>query len=340
MQVLVTGAFGNIGRSTLDALLEHGHTVRAFDLCTPANRRIARQFVRKADGRLEVYWGDLRRPADVQSALQGVDVVIHLAFIIPKLSHTGVECERRPDWAREINVGGTHNLLTAMQSMEHPPRLIFASSYHVYGKTQDQPPPRKAADPVRPVEHYARHKLECEEIIRSSGLTWAILRLSAAMPISLILDPGMFDVPLNNRMEFVHTRDVGEAFAHAVESQEIWGKVLLIGGGRRCQYYYREIVGRIMEGLGIGILPAEAFSTEPYATDWVDTEESQRLLQYQQRTLDDYVRDVRRALGLRRHLILLLRPVLRAWLLRRSPYWKARKHGTAGQPTAVPSGRS
>jgi len=339
MKVLVTGAFGNIGRSTLDALLEHGHTVRAFDLNTPANRRIAHQLARKAGERLEVHWGDLRRPADIQSALPGIDVVIHLAFIIPKLSHTGVECERRPDWAWEINVGGTRNLLTAMQSMDQPPRLIFASSYHVYGKTQDQPPPRKVTDPVHPVEHYARHKLECEEMIRASGLTWAILRLSAAMPISLILDPGMFDVPLSNRMEFVHTRDVGEAFAHAVESQEIWGKTLLIGGGRRCQYYYREIVERILEGLGIGTLPAEAFSTEPFATDWVDTEESQRLLRYQRRTLDDYVEDVRKALGMRRHFIRLFRPVIRAWLLSRSPYWKARKRGAAGLPAPMANGR-
>lgn len=32
MNVLLTGAFGNIGQSALDELLERGHTVRCFDL--------------------------------------------------------------------------------------------------------------------------------------------------------------------------------------------------------------------------------------------------------------------------------------------------------------------
>jgi len=46
----------------------------------------------------------------------------------------------------------------------------------------------------------------------------------------------MFDVPLDNRMEYAHTRDVGLAMANAVSSEEVWGKILLIGGGARCQY--------------------------------------------------------------------------------------------------------
>ncbi len=321
MKVLLTGAFGNVGQSALEELLRQGHRVRCFDLRTKANERAARRY----GDRIEGVWGDLRRPEEVARAVEGQDVVVHLAFIIPKLSATGVESEARPDLAYQVNVEGTRHLIAAMKAQPRPPRLVFSSSLHVYGRTQDQPPPRRADDPLCPLEHYSRHKVLCEQMIRESGLEWVILRFGAVLPLSLYPDPGMFDVPLDNRMEFVHTRDVGLAIANAVSHPEVWGKVLLIGGGPRCQFYFGEMAARILEAMGVGMLPKEAFSTLPFCTDWLDTEESQRLLQYQQRTLDDYLRDMVAVLGFRRHLIRAFRPLVRWWLLQQSPYWRWRK---------------
>ncbi len=317
MNVLLTGAFGNVGTSALGELLKQGHRVRCFDLHNKVNEKAALRIA----GQAEVMWGDLRNPGDVAAAVQGQDVVAHLAFIVPKLSATGVESEKQPEWARAINVGGTRNVVEALQAQPHPARLVFASSLHVYGQTQDQPPPRTVSDPVRPVEHYARHKVECEQMVRTSGLEWAILRFAAAMPISLKLDPGMFDVPLANRMEFVHTRDVGLAVANATASPAVWGKLLLIGGGTRCQYYYREIVERVLTAAGVGMLPAAAFTTAPFATDWLDTAESQRLLHYQQRDLGDYCNDMAAKMGHLRALARAFRPLVRYALVRKSPYF-------------------
>lgn len=320
MKILLTGAFGNIGQSTLAALLERGHQVRCFDLHTAANEKSAARW----QGQIEPLWGDLRSPDDTGRAVAGQDAVVHLAFVIPTLSATGVSSEAQPDWAREINVGGTRNLIEAACRQERAPRFVFASSLHVYGKTQHLPPPRTALETPHPVEHYARHKIEAEELVRASGLRWSILRLAAAMPVRLILDRGMFDVPLENRMEFVHTRDAGAAFARAVDHPAVWCKTLLIGGGARCQYYYREIMGQVLDAAGIGSLPERAFAREPFATDWLDTRESQALLGYQQRTLSDYADDLRRALGGLRSLVVAFRPVVRQWLLAHSPYYHTR----------------
>jgi len=318
VNVLLTGAFGNVGTSTLEELIKQGHTVRCFDLKTRANEKKAQRF----KDRVEVMWGDLRCLEEVAAAVRDQEVVVHLAFIIPKMSATGVESEERPDWAREINVGGTQNLLNAMKTLPKPPRIIFTSTYHVYGRTHDQPPPRTVADPVQPIEHYAHHKVACEQMIKSSGLEWAILRLSATLPLAIQLDPGMFDVPLDNRMEYVHTRDVGLALANAIDSEKVWGKTLLIGGGESCQYYYREIVGRILEATGVGTLPEKAFGSTPFPTDWVDTAESQRILKYQRRDLGDYIQEMIALLGYRRYLIRLFRPIVRRWLLKKSPYFR------------------
>jgi nucleoside-diphosphate-sugar epimerase len=329
MNVLLTGAFGNVGRSTLEELIKRGHRVRCLDLATRANKRTAKPF----KGDIEVVWGDLRRPADVARAVEGQDVVIHLAFIIPKMSTTGVESEKRPDWAREINIGGTRNLLRAMRALPKPPKLIFTSSYHIYGQTQDQLPPRTTADPMCPTEYYSHHKAACERLVKLSGLDYAIFRLAATLPLAIQLDPGMFDVPLCNRMEFVHTRDVGVAVAHGVVSDEIWGRTLLIGGGECCQYTYREIVQGILEAMGVGTLPQEAFGSTPFPTDWVDSTESQRLLRYQQRDLEDYIAEMVELLGFKRRLIRWFRPFVRSWLLLKSPcYRQSMIKGVRGTP--------
>lgn len=324
MRVLLTGAFGNIGVSALEALLERQHRVRCFDIQTKTTEETAKRF----GDAIEVVWGDLRDSEAVAEAVEDQNVVIHLGFIIPKLSASGIESESAPDLAWDVNVRGTLNVLDALRAQPNPPRLVFASSYHVYGLTQDQPPPRTVDDPVRPVEHYARHKVACEWLVKASRLDWTILRFSATLPISLRLDPYMFEIPLANRMEFVHTRDVGVALANAVTNEEVWGKTLLIGGGPECQLTYREIVEGVMQTMGIGMLPEDAFGSEPFATDWVDSSESESLLQYQKRTFQDYLRDMRDLLGAKHILLRLFGPLVRLWLLRKSTFWRAKRSGT------------
>ncbi len=141
--------------------------------------------------------------------------------------------------AREVNVGGAMNLLAAAKASRQAPRVVFASSLHVYGRTQHLPPPRRVTDPIQPVEHYAWHKAACQEMVKGSGLRWAILRLAASMPIRLIVDAGVFDVPLDNRIEYVHGRDVALAMAHTLRTEAVWGRTWHIGGGPACQLIYR-----------------------------------------------------------------------------------------------------
>ena len=92
MNILITGAFGNIGRSTLRALAGRGHLVRCFDLPSRTNQRLA---AKHAVG-CEVVWGDIRQFEDVQRAVHNQDLVLHLAAIIPELSHTGNKSEQEP----------------------------------------------------------------------------------------------------------------------------------------------------------------------------------------------------------------------------------------------------
>ena len=100
----------------------------------------------------------------------------------------------------------------------------------------------------------------------------------------------------------------------------------------------------ILDAMGAGQLPPEAFATAPFGTDWLDTAESQRLLRFQTRDLDDYVRDLSHLLGVRRHFVRLFRPLVRRALLKRSPHWQRQTtvrlacHGQVALVTGASSG--
>ncbi len=89
-------------------------------------------------------------------------------------------------------------------------------------------------------------------------------------------------------------------------------------------------MANILNAMGLGMLPESAFRvpTKPeewYYTDWLDTTESQRLLQYQQRTYDQYIDELKRAIGFKRHLARLFRSSAQKRLLAESPYYQQPK---------------
>jgi len=256
-------------------------------------------------------------------------VVIHVAFILPPAS------DEHPELAEAVNVGGTRNVVEAMKGLPSRPKIIFISSFSVYGACQHKLPPRTASDPVQPMDNYNRHKVECERMVRESGLAWAIFRLGMVPPKSLGgFTPKMFDTPPGQRTEFVHPDDVGLALANAVACDEVWGKTLLIGGGASSQLYFRDFVGRMMESMGIGRLPDKAFATTACAfSDWIDTMESQRLLHYQRHSFDDFTKEIAASLGPTRYALRLLSPLVRWWMLSQSPYYKASKADRSGPPS-------
>jgi hypothetical protein len=87
-----------------------------------------------------------------------------------------------------------------------------------------------------------------------------------------------------------------------------------------------------MSAIGIGSLPAEAFvrsDVRRFFGDWVDTEESERLLHYQKRGLSELKADMARALGAIVPLIRLLRPLMTWYVVRGSRHLKKNRRAAA-----------
>jgi UDP-glucose 4-epimerase len=312
VRVLVTGGYGHVGRHTLPELRRRGHEVRVLSPRFAATRRAARRLG------VSTVWGDVTERAAVDRAVAGVDAVIHLAAILPPAA------DADPQRARATNVDGTATVIAACEAQPTPPRLLFTSSFNVHGYTMDRPPPVRAGDPLVPTNPYAEHKIEAEGLVRASRLSWCIVRLAEVPVLGLRRPPRiMFDMSPDCRIEMLDPRDASLALATAIETPEVWGRVLLLGGGPTCQVTYREYVSRMLAAMGIDPLPDEAFRVDArYPTDWLDTTESQALLRYQRHSLDDIVREVAARAGWRRTLARAVAPLARAALLRWSPYYR------------------
>ena len=319
MNVLVTGAFGNIGSHSVDALVKLGHRVRALAFGTP-DARLTKAWGSKVD----VVRGDVTRPETLPAAVRGVDRVVHLAYVIPPA------CLDKPDEARRVNVDGTRNLLEAVKAHAPAARLLFASSLDVFGRTADRPPPRRVTDPVQATDAYTEQKIVCEGLVRESGLGWAIFRYADVPPLALRQPvPLMFEIPLSQRIETLHPLDAGLVTAKGATMEETWGKVWLVGGGPRCQVTYGDYLAKFMAAMEMGgPLPASAFTTTPYSTDWLDSEETERVFRYQRHGFEDIVRDVAALLGWKRSLARLSQPVVREYMLGMSPYYRKRRDGS------------
>ena len=313
MRVLVTGAFGNVGTYAVEELLNRGATVRCLDVPSSLSRKKSRPYERKT----EIVWGDIRDPGTVARAVNSMDAVVHLAFIIPPKS------EKQPAWAETINVGGTWNLLQAALASHTRPRIVFSSSIALYGRTQHLAPPRKADERLHPYQEYAYQKLTCEQMLHASGLPWVILRFGAVPPIEFgELDPLMFEVRMDDRMEYLAPMDAGAAVAAAATLPGLEGKTLMVAGGPSCQVTGRQFMRRSFEALGIGMLPESAFSQIPFHCDFMDTEESERLLHYQHHSFEETLALQKKSLGWKLLFVPVIRPFLRRKLLAMSPYYR------------------
>jgi len=315
MKVLLTGAFGNVGLSTLNELLKRDYQVRVFEIKNKKNRKIGKNYRKK----IEIYWGDLRDYEIVKKIVEGLDIIIHLAAIIPPLA------DEYPELAKQVNVGGTLNLINAVKQLKVMPKLIFTSSIAVYGDRRNNPL-IKLTDPLNPSpgDFYAITKINAENLIRESDLDFAIFRLTYITSVGkLNMDPLMFHMPLDTCLEICDTKDVGYALVNAIECREVWGEIFHIAGGERCRTTYQDYINEMMDifGLGKNFLPEQAYAEKDFHCGFMETEKSQSLLKYQRYTLEDYYNDVRKKVGSKRFFMSMVKWAVRLNLLKRSePY--------------------
>lgn len=330
--VLVTGAFGLVGRSTVAHLAGQGRRVIATDLATAPNRRAAGAL----PAGVRSSWADLTDPDQVTELLTATRpaAIIHLAAVIPPL------CYRNPALARRVNVDATAHLVDAAARQPCAPRFVQASSIAVYGPRNPHTTGGllTADTPVRPYDLYGGHKAEAERIVRESALDWVILRLGGVLTVDLGrtannpaagADMLYFEslLPVDGRLQTVDVRDVAHACA-AATTAAVTGRTLLVGGDDTHRLVQGEIAAATAAAIGLaGAIPAGRTGDPDddaawFATDWMDTAPAQEALGHQHHPWPQMLAETARRTGWRRYPLRAMAPLARRFLRGRSAYYR------------------
>jgi dihydroflavonol-4-reductase len=144
--ILITGAAGFTGISLAQSLSAAGHRVRGLI----RNRDQAGALERAGVTTVE---GDIRDPAVIRQATEGIDTVYHLAAVF---RHAGV-----PDSEyREVHVDATRQLVE-LSAAAGVHRLVHCSTVGVHGSVSGEAPATEDA-PFHPMDIYQETKLEGE----------------------------------------------------------------------------------------------------------------------------------------------------------------------------------
>ena len=150
---LVTGGAGFIGSHVAHRLVDDGHVVRVVDnLSTGDIRNLAH-----LDGKVEFLSEDLTSAETCRRAVEGVEVVYHLAAL-PSVPRSMED----PWGSYHHNVTATMQLLLAARAAGVR-RVVYSSSSSIYGDTPVLP----KAEPVEPLPRspYAAAKLAGEQFV-------------------------------------------------------------------------------------------------------------------------------------------------------------------------------
>jgi uncharacterized protein YbjT (DUF2867 family) len=210
--ILVTGAAGKTGRAIIRALTARGEAVRAL-----VHRPEQVQTVEEL-GAQEVLVGDMRLPATVDQAAQGVRAVYH---VCPNVN---------PD---EVPIGQVAIAAARSAGVQH---FVYHSVLH----------PQTEAMP----HHW--QKLRVEEELFTSGLPYTILQPAAYMQNVLahwdqILEQGVYPVPyaVETRLGMVDLEDVTEAAAIVLtEPGHVGATYELVGAEAMSQTEIASLLGR------------------------------------------------------------------------------------------------
>jgi len=239
MRALVTGATGFVGGALCAELKRTGAFVRA---AVRRNAGVHADEIKVVD--------DFERMPDWTDAVKDIDVVFHVAA----LAHVPARAARRR--LQTINVDATDALARAAQASQVK-RFVFLSSLKVNGESS--PRAFRESDPPEPRDAYGEAKAAAEERVRSSGVSYTIVRAP------LVYGPGVranflslmravdrrIPLPLGrvrNQRSLVHVTNLCDAMIFLAKNPQAVNQTFLVADGEDVST--PDLIRRIAVALG------------------------------------------------------------------------------------------
>ncbi|HCJ01898.1 MAG TPA: NAD(P)-dependent oxidoreductase [Clostridiales bacterium] len=320
--VAMTGASGNMGQAAVKEMMALPFVhLKLLLLNEKRERRLKKKWQKRYGDRVEVFFGNLKNLDDCRTLVCKTDYVINMAAVIPPLA------DKRPDLARDANVTGVKNLVTAIEELSVQPKFIHISTVALYGNRNYLHPWGRVGDPLLPsvYDEYGMSKLIGERIVLDSKInTWAVLRqtgmLYEKLLMSNISDGLMFHTPFNVPIEWVTDRDSGVLIKnllkedHEQGASDFWKNVYNIGGGAayRTTGYETFDMGFAMIGGGTErFMRPNWHATRNFHCMWfADSDVLERRYAYQSRSMADFWSDIKK----KNKYFALAKPIPSSWI--------------------------
>lgn len=304
--VAMTGASGNMGQAVVkETMLLPFVKLRLLFLDEKRERRLKKKWLKLYGDRVEVFFGNLKNPDDCRRLVSGADYVLNMAAVIPPLA------DKRPDLARDANVTGVKNLVTAIEKCDPQPKFIHISTVALYGNRNHLHPWGRVGDPLLPsvYDEYGMGKLIGERTVLDSKIsTWAVLRqtgmLYEKLLMSNISDGLMFHTPFNVPIEWATDHDSGVLIKnllkedHEQGAKGFWKNVYNIGGGAayRTTGYETFDMGFAMIGGGTEeFMRPNWHATRNFHCMWFsDSDVLERRFRYQSGSMAEFWSDIKK----------------------------------------------
>lgn len=212
-------------------------TFRAYEAAAGVPR-INGAGVTEGEG-LRIVWGDATDPEATAATIAGADAVLNaMACISPA-------AEYRPEWAWAVNFEAVAMILDAIAAEPDGAKRIRYVHTGTVAQTGNRPVGvhvGRVGDPLKPsvFDTYALSKIAGERLVLESDLRlWASLRMTFIMPTDFheligLLDPIVFHMPLDARMECITDRAAGLGFVNSLDvpdDSDFWRRAYNMGGG-------------------------------------------------------------------------------------------------------------
>lgn len=239
MRILVTGGAGFQGSHLAERWVESGHEVTILSTYSELAERNLGDTARD----VRIVWGSVTDTEIVEKTVRDQEVVVHLA------AHINVDRSiAMPRSFLEVNVLGTLNLLEAVR--RSGARMVHASTCEVYGHALTWPVTEHAE--LRPHSPYAASKAAADRLCFSYFTTYGtditIMRPcniygerqktgAGGAVIPILTGLATTGQPLtvfgrgDQRREYMHVKDLVEAYDLVLNRPDLSGETLNVGTG-------------------------------------------------------------------------------------------------------------